>query len=139
MIASIILLLSVVTESAFFYFPFTIMLVLYIVLILDGVPLWSFFLAGLFLDIWQDRLVGGNSLFFLIAIVAWGRYRKKLHTGTDLYQLIYFSIVTLLYCVLFYRSYSTLMMIGFTLAGALLLIVLKKIFPDATHKKKLSI
>lgn len=139
MISSIILLLSVVIESAFFYFPFTIMLVLYIVLILDWVPLPSIFLAGLLLDIWQDRLVGGNSLFFLIAVIAWGRYRKKLHTGTDLYQLIYFSLVTFLYCILFYRSYSTLIMIGFTVVGASFLVLLKKIFPESVHKKRLSI
>lgn len=138
-LAALILLLSAVIESAVVYVPFTVLMVLYMEIIFEWTNVWLLFFSGLVLDIWQDRLVGVNSLFFLIAVGIWQRYRRKLNTATHLYQIIYFTIVISIYFLLFYKSYAFPIMVGVILAAVILLILLKKIFPETSRRRRLSI
>lgn len=134
-----LMFLVTVIESTIVFAPLTFVSIAYMAIVFDFLSIESVFVAGILLDIWQNRHVGVNSLFFLASIAIWQQYGKKFYAAGMAYQIVYLIVTLGLYIVIFYRIFSISTILSVIGVSVGVFILLKKMIGRSLYKKKLSI
>jgi len=136
-ILAIILFMGVLLESTIFPFPLTLIFFMLMAAFWDdNIALWAF-IAGLALDLFSGKILGGNSVFFLAIVWISQRYRMKLHPANLYYQLIFMLLSVIIYSSLIYKSVEIWKLLGATVCYAIILAFLRGFFPQLERHGRL--
>lgn len=136
---SLILLVSIVLESTLIPFPLTLLMVALVMDILEDEAELIAFVAGIALDIFTMRILGADSIYFLLVIFVARRYRLKLYLQRFWFRLLYLTVALTVYEVIFYRYIDIVkILLGIILASVLLLMI-ERVFPRYYDRGKLSV
>ncbi|OIO14433.1 hypothetical protein AUJ73_02220 [Candidatus Gottesmanbacteria bacterium CG1_02_37_22] len=140
LVISLILLLSIVVESSVAVFPLTLVLICVFSLLLGESMVFLAFFSGILLDLFAMRLLGLDSIFFLVVCWLIGRYRKKIFIGNILYLLGFIALITSIYSYYFYRYVKVWHIIIAEIIAIILIYIINIYFPNSLNdKKKLSV
>lgn len=134
----VFLLFCIVVESVVAY-PFTLLSVALFSIFLEEDAVLLGFGGGIFLDLFQLRTLGTDSLFFVVLLYIARRYRKKIHGGTFVYRFIFLITSYAAYTFLFYKNlniFNFLITAVFIFAG---LMIFEKFLPFSGSKKRLAV
>lgn len=135
---AIILSLCIIAESVLISFPFTLVFIILISIFREENIDIFVFVAGFFLDFMALRILGVDSIFFLVLLYIGGRYRKKIYEGAFIYKLLFLMITFVIYNWLFYKSFNLYSVLLTTVLSSILLVWFEKIFPE-NDKKRLAV
>ncbi|PIR08644.1 hypothetical protein COV53_01940, partial [Candidatus Gottesmanbacteria bacterium CG11_big_fil_rev_8_21_14_0_20_37_11] len=129
LVISLILLLSIVVESSVAVFPLTLVLICVFSLLLGESMVFLAFFSGILLDLFAMRLLGLDSIFFLVVCWLIGRYRKKIFIGNILYLLGFIALITSIYSYYFYRYVKVWHIIIAEIIAIILIYIINIYFP----------
>lgn len=135
----ILLLTIIILETTLIAFPFSLIFILLVSIYLPAEVIIMAFLAGLLLDIFSLRHLGGSSLFFLVFTWIGGRYQKKLYPGNPFFRILFINSAVIFYIFLFYKNINIEKIVAFALTVTLLILFVDRIFPKTSGKMRLSI
>lgn len=138
-ILAVILFLSIIVESTFLSFPFTLLSINLVVSFLPQEAVYWAFAGGVILDIFAFRILGISSIFFLSIVWTQDRFRKKFHQGWIFYQLFALIVIIALYSFFIYRHIDTGKLIIAGILAGLTLFGMRNILPKEDERKRLSI
>jgi len=129
-----------VVESSVAVFPLTLVLICVFSLLLGESMVFLAFFSGILLDLFAMRLLGLDSIFFLVVCWLIGRYRKKIFIGNILYLLGFIALITSIYSYYFYRYVKVWHIIIAEIIAIILIYIINIYFPNSLNdKKKLSV
>lgn len=136
----ILIFLSLLVESTLYPLPLSLIFAFMVSLHLDQKEASVIvFVEGLLLDLFSFRLLGTDSLIFLLLLVFVSLFRQKMHAGRALYRVILLFSVCLIYSVFFYKIFSISYMITAILSILGIFIYTERFFPVSLTNKRLSL
>ena len=111
----VLMVLAIIIETVFLSFPFTLLLSMVAVMLLGRKSLWLVFLAGISLDLFSLRLLGLDSLIFLLVAAMILRYNRKFQLQSVWYVLSFIFTAVGLYSLYFYQQFFNLLYLLLTL------------------------
>lgn len=111
----VLMVLAIIIETVFLSFPFTLLLSMIAVMLLGRKSLWLVFLAGISLDLFSLRLLGLDSLIFLLVAAMILRYNRKFQLQSVWYVLSFIFTAVGLYSLYFYQQFFNLLYLLLTL------------------------
>lgn len=134
----ILLAFCILAESVLVSYPLTLLFLIIIsIFSRENIDILAF-VAGIALDLFTLRILGLDSIFFLIVIYIGERYRQKIYEGAFIYRLLFLMITFVIYNWLFYKSFNFRSILVTAITSSLLLVWYEKIFPEI-NKQKLSV
>ncbi len=97
------------------------------------------FIEGIALDLFSFRILGTDSLIFLLLLVFLSIFRQKMHAGRALHRLILLVVVSLIYSLTFYKIFSVGYMTATILSILGIFIFMERFFPVSLTDKRLSL
>ena len=89
----VLLLLSIIIETTFSAMPLTLIVASICAIIWGPEAVFWIFIAGLLLDLFSHRLLGVDSLIFLLILWVAQRYQEKINERNTVYMIIFISVV----------------------------------------------
>ena len=131
---------AILAETIFYPFPFTLLIVITIILGMGYESLIWVFLSGIFLDIFALRTIGLSSIFFLILAALILRYNRRFQLANIIYILFFILIAVTLDLLIFYSKFLTFNYFIISVSvGLLLLYFLPVIFRYRGGRKKIEV
>lgn len=135
---ALILSLCIIAESVLVPFPFTLLFIILISIFREeNIDLLAF-LAGIVLDLSTLRMLGADSIFFLLLLYIGGRYRKKIYEGAFIYRFLFLLITYVIYNWLFYKSLNLFSFLVTVILSSIFLVWFEKIYPEK-NKRRLTV
>ena len=135
-----LLILGIILETVFYPYPFTLLIVIMTVLSIGSQSLLFAFMAGLFLDLFNLKLLAGNSLVFLLVTAVMLRYNRRINFTNILNVLLFIVSTIWLYYFIFYHKFFGLWNILATATISLIMLYLLPILiPPPGGGKKLKV
>lgn len=134
----LIIFLCVVLQSSVISYPFTILAVTVISIFREDEVVELAFVSGILLDLFSIRLLGVDSLYFLLIIYLGNRYRKKIHQGAFIYRFVYVMVPYVFYDALFHKTQNIVIHLGTTVFVCVILFWYEKLFP-VNNKRRLEV
>jgi len=97
---------AILAETIFYPFPFTLLIVITIILGMGYESLIWVFLSGIFLDIFALRTIGLSSIFFLILAALILRYNRRFQLANIIYIMFFILIAVTLDLLIFYSKFA---------------------------------
>ena len=135
----ILIFVSVLLESTLIAYPLTLVSVFLVVTFLESQDELVGFFSGLVLDIFSGRLIGVDSLLFLLFIWIWKHYRNKIYPGSIFFRILFLLLTVVFYNFVFYRNFNFWNLLITLFISALFIIIVDKFFPKLLVKGKLSV
>jgi len=133
-------ILAIIAETVFYPYPFTFLIVIMTVLSIGPRSLVFAFIAGLFLDLFSLKLLGGNSLVFLLISAVILRYNRRINFTNILNVLVFIVLSCWLYYYIFYQKFLSFWNILATVLLSLVMLFILPIIipPHGSGKLKIS-
>lgn len=136
----ILIFLGLLIESTLFPLPLSIIFAFMVSLHLDQSEASVIvFMEGVALDLFSFRVLGTDSLIFLLLLLFLSLFRQKMHAGRALYRLILLLSACLIYSVFFYKIFSAGYIIAAILSILGIFIFMERFFPAGITNKRLSL
>ena len=128
---------SLIVEGVISTAPFVLLflILLYIYTRKDSVFIYAF-ISGLFLDIFQVRVLGETALFFLPVLFLLFLYQRKFEIAS--LPFVIFSVFISSYCYLFFFIQVDILLqtIFITILGAIIFLLLERMGQRVNHQKR---
>lgn len=136
----ILIFLGLLIESTLYPLPLTLIFAFMVSLHLDKTEASIIvFVEGVALDLFSFRILGTDSLIFLLLLLFLSIFRQKMHAGRALYRLIVLLSVCVVYSVFFYKIFSVGYMTAAILSILGIFIFMERFFPVSLTNKRLSL
>jgi len=136
----LLLFFAIVIETIFYAYPFTLMIVIMSALTYSAESLIFAFAAGLFLDLFNLKLLGSDSLIFLCITAVILRYNRRINFTSILNILVFVVLSVAVYSFLIYQKFFNIWNILLTIVFSLvMLFFLPFLIPEAGSRKKLKV
>ncbi len=136
----ILIFLGILIESTLYPLPLSIIFAFMVALHLDTKEAsLILFAEGLALDFFSFRMLGTDSLLFLLLLVLLSIFRQKMHAGRALYRLILLIITCQIYSVLYYKIFSVGYLTAEVLSILVIFIFMERFFPVGVNYKRISL
>ncbi len=136
----IFIFLGLLVESTLYPLPLAVIFAFMVSLHLDQKEASAIvFIEGVALDLFSFRILGTDSLIFLLLLLFLSIFRQKMHAGRALYRLVLLMSACLFYSVFFYKIFS----VGYITTAILsilgIFIFIERFFPAGITNKRLSL
>ena len=136
----LMILTGIVSETVFYAYPFTMLMVMITVLSLGADGLLWVFLAGLILDLAKLTTIGTDSIIFLLVTAVMLRFNRRFNFSNFVNVLIFITGIQTLYSYFIYNKFFELQNILFSVIFSfLLLYFLPLVFPFTMGRGKLKV
>lgn len=125
---AILLLVSIILESTLWPYPLTLVMVFMLISFFPQNSLLLIFLAGVILDLFNLRLLGMDSLIFLLIYTVIDRYSKKLQKENILFSLTILGTALITYNLLFFRNFDPVETLITLVLSGVLYVLIKRFF-----------
>lgn len=133
---TLLIMISLIIESTFLPFPLVLILILFLSLGLGEKAYWLLFSIGIIFDLLTIRLLGIDSLIFLLLSWVIIRYNQKIQLKNYILVSILLITITDSYSFIFYRRwFSVLDIFLILILSYFLLLSLPRIFPEKIGSK----
>jgi rod shape-determining protein MreD len=135
-ILTFLILSIILVESSIWPFPFTLLIVIILGLLMGETSfLWAFF-AGITLDIFTLRLLGTDSMMFLLVCMIIGKYQKKVNVVNYFYMSIITGITLFAYGFYYYKNINITNVLSAILGSFVVLRIISSFFPEIVSSRK---
>lgn len=136
---AILLLVSIILESTLWPYPLTLIMVFMLISFFPQNSLMLIFTAGVILDLFSIRLLGIDSLIFLIIYAVIDRYSRKFQKENILFSLTILGISLVFYNLLFFRDLNPVKTLMTLFFSGVLYIAVKHFFSKERIKGRLEV
>lgn len=135
----LLIFVNIIVESTLVPYPLTLISVFLVITFFEKQDESVAFFSGLALDIFSGRIIGVDSLLFLIFTWVWKRYRKKIYPGSIFFRILFLLLTVVLYYFVFYKAFNIWNVLITLVISTLFIIIVGKFFPRLLVKGKFSV